>query len=496
MIILIIIFLICNAYHHQGTLQINHTLSLKTNITQNAQSIIIKFILPLHRNRDQTVACFVSNFDLESQILNIQDLKLKNENDIVYDLHSIQSNSNTQLIEYFLLNTIYLYCQSQAISQIQYLLIYKEDTYKPSCINDCQGYNHTKFISKSYCLNNHCECQTNQIGFFCQLSSSYILSSTPQEVILDSFQWKFFYYQYNNIMDLLLLCNLSIEDKSVLYSITFRQIPQLEIPNLSISKVLVNGTSLQMELSKLIENSNGSKIFYIGLYNNKSQQQQLKITIVSNESLDYEQLERNKIIIITVGTIIGVILLITCILSYIKSKKLQVQQQTLPVRQMRIEQNNQVQIEVPKKSIGFSQKFIKDYFGVISYKKLVQQYPGLKQFEDCIICLESIKNGSKKQLRYCSVTPCFHIFHQKCLNSWLQKQQNCPFCREEFTIRLIQNKYPWLDLKQQRLNYPIEQQSQYIKNMKYSSNTDQSQDNQLNDSQQELVRKNRIIIEI
>ncbi|CAD8078576.1 unnamed protein product [Paramecium primaurelia] len=183
--------------------------------------------------------------------------------------------------------------------------------------------------------------------------------------------------------------------------------------------------------------------------------------------------------------------IITCILSYIKSKKLQVQQQIGRVRQMRIEENNQVQIDVPKQSI-----YQDLYFGVISYKKLVQQYPGLKQFEDCIICLESIKNGSKKQLRHCSVTLCFHIFHQKCLTSWLQKQQNCPFCREEFTIRLILNKYPWLDLKQQRLNNPIQLQSKYKQNMKYSSNTDQSQDNQLNDSQQELVRKDKIILEI
>ncbi|CAD8078575.1 unnamed protein product [Paramecium primaurelia] len=473
--ILIIIFLICNAYHHQGTLQINHTLSLKTNITQNAQSIIINFILPYYRNRDQTVACFLSNFDLELQILNIQDLKLKNENDIVYDLHSIQSNSNTQLIEHLLLNTIYLYCQSQTISQIEYQLIYKEDAYKPCCINDCQDYNYTKFISKSYCLNNHCECQTNQIGFFCQLSSSYILSSTQQEVILDSFQWKFFYDQYNNIMDLLLLCNLSIEDKSVLYSITLRQIPQLEIPNLSMSKILVNGTSLYIELSKLIENSNGSKIFYIGQYNNKSQQQQLKITIVSNKSLDYEQLERNTII--------------TIIYNNLYFKLYQIQK----ITRKQLSLNRCAQIIY---ILGFSQKFIKQYFGVISYKKLVQQYPGLKQFEDCIICLESIKNGSKKQLRHCSVTLCFHIFHQKCLTSWLQKQQNCPFCREEFTIRLILNKYPWLDLKQQRLNNPIQLQSKYKQNMKYSSNTDQSQDNQLNDSQQELVRKDKIILEI
>ncbi|CAK88944.1 unnamed protein product (macronuclear) [Paramecium tetraurelia] len=495
---ILLFFYICNAFHHQGTIQINQTLTLTTNFTEMVPSIIIKFLLDQDRNRESAVACFVSNLDLESQTFDIQNLKLNKESQIVYDLHSIQSNSNAQLIEYFYYHTIYLLCQSESGGQIDYQLTYNQDPYKAGCINDCQGYNDTKSISQSYCQIDHCECQINQVGFFCQLPSKYILSSNQENVALDSFSWIFYYYQYKNL-DLQLLSDTTIDDKTVLYSLAFRDIPQKTIPDLSMSKVLNNSTSLLEELSNLQPSQYGSNILYIGLYNNKSEKAQFKITIISNDSADYGQLERNKIIIIVVGTVVGALLLVTCVLSFLKTKKLQAEQQALRLRQIRINQNNQVQLEVirqKKQPNGFSEKFIKDYFGVIAYKKLVQLYPGLTQFEECVICLESIKHGQKKQQRNCSVTPCFHIFHQKCLTSWLEKQKNCPFCRAEFSTILIQNKYPWLDLKQQRINNSTQDDSKYIKNMKLNSNTNQSQENQLNESQQELVKKDKIILDL
>ncbi|CAD8093185.1 unnamed protein product [Paramecium sonneborni] len=493
--IILILFYTCYAYHHYGTLQINQTLNLNTNFTQQAPSIIIKFQLPQNRNKDSKVACFVSNLNLESKSFDIDNLNIQQENKIVYDLHSIQSNSDSQLIEYYYFNTIYLICQSQSTNLIEYQLTYKEEQYNKGCINDCQGYNDTKSISQSYCQNNFCECQINQIGFFCQLQSSFILSSNEQDITLNAYSWIFFYYQYKSL-DLQLLSDIPNDDKTVLYSLTQRQIPQLQIPNLSHSKVLSNSTSLQEELSQLNDSQFDSNILYIGLFNNKSQQAKFQITIISNESTDYGQLERNKIIIIAVGSVVGVLLLITCVLSFLKTKKLQAQQQALRMRQERIHQINLEIIPRQKQDSGFTQKFIKDYFGVISYKKLVQLYPGLKQFEECVICLESIKNGQKKQQRSCSVTPCFHIFHQKCLSSWLEKQKNCPFCRAEFSTAIIQKKYPWLELKQQRVNNISQSDSKYIKNIKQNSNTDQSQDNQLNESQQELVGKDKIIVDL
>ena len=44
----------------------------------------------------------------------------------------------------------------------------------------------------------------------------------------------------------------------------------------------------------------------------------------------------------------------------------------------------------------------------------------------CVICQENIeKNNDIKQLS------CLHIFHSKCIDPWLTKEKNCPFCKEE-----------------------------------------------------------------
>ena len=44
----------------------------------------------------------------------------------------------------------------------------------------------------------------------------------------------------------------------------------------------------------------------------------------------------------------------------------------------------------------------------------------------CVICQENIeKNNDVKKLS------CLHIFHSKCIDPWLTKEKNCPFCKEE-----------------------------------------------------------------
>lgn len=43
--------------------------------------------------------------------------------------------------------------------------------------------------------------------------------------------------------------------------------------------------------------------------------------------------------------------------------------------------------------------------------------------EDCSICLCSMKNKKVKFVK------CKHVFHIKCINSWLQYNATCPVCR-------------------------------------------------------------------
>ena len=48
---------------------------------------------------------------------------------------------------------------------------------------------------------------------------------------------------------------------------------------------------------------------------------------------------------------------------------------------------------------------------------------------NCVICQDIIKEGDDvKKLN------CLHIFHIKCIDTWLLKEKNCPFCKEEIII--------------------------------------------------------------
>ncbi|CDU16504.1 E3 ubiquitin-protein ligase, putative [Plasmodium yoelii] len=45
--------------------------------------------------------------------------------------------------------------------------------------------------------------------------------------------------------------------------------------------------------------------------------------------------------------------------------------------------------------------------------------------QECVICMYNIILNNKK---YC-ITPCYHIFHEKCLQQWMTIKMECPTCR-------------------------------------------------------------------
>ena len=44
--------------------------------------------------------------------------------------------------------------------------------------------------------------------------------------------------------------------------------------------------------------------------------------------------------------------------------------------------------------------------------------------KSCVICFEEYKDES-----IISKLECKHIFHENCLNTWIDKNQTCPLCR-------------------------------------------------------------------
>lgn len=50
-----------------------------------------------------------------------------------------------------------------------------------------------------------------------------------------------------------------------------------------------------------------------------------------------------------------------------------------------------------------------------------------KEEKECSICLDVIEKGS-----VCSMLPCVHTFHEKCIKTWLtMNKSTCPECRNQ-----------------------------------------------------------------
>lgn len=52
--------------------------------------------------------------------------------------------------------------------------------------------------------------------------------------------------------------------------------------------------------------------------------------------------------------------------------------------------------------------------------------PGSRDFDDCSICLTSLRSGKKVVLK-----ACHHAFHKHCIDEWKQisNKKSCPNCR-------------------------------------------------------------------
>ncbi|WFD25257.1 RING-type E3 ubiquitin transferase [Malassezia nana] len=49
----------------------------------------------------------------------------------------------------------------------------------------------------------------------------------------------------------------------------------------------------------------------------------------------------------------------------------------------------------------------------------------------CIVCREEFVTGAKAAMDVPRKLSCGHVFHHRCLHSWLERQQSCPTCRKD-----------------------------------------------------------------
>jgi hypothetical protein len=71
-----------------------------------------------------------------------------------------------------------------------------------------------------------------------------------------------------------------------------------------------------------------------------------------------------------------------------------------------------------------------------SNKLKLPRYSKIKKNETftCSICLEeSVPGTYKRQL------PCSHVFHKKCVDKWIAKDNTCPICRTEILAAVTES---------------------------------------------------------
>ena len=68
-------------------------------------------------------------------------------------------------------------------------------------------------------------------------------------------------------------------------------------------------------------------------------------------------------------------------------------------------------------------EFFKDYMPLSNGMMLGNERPV------CPICLQQIE-----PVEVIRKTPCQHVFHSNCIDSWCLKTLNCPVCREDLSL--------------------------------------------------------------
>ncbi|KAL5537669.1 hypothetical protein UlMin_043994 [Ulmus minor] len=62
---------------------------------------------------------------------------------------------------------------------------------------------------------------------------------------------------------------------------------------------------------------------------------------------------------------------------------------------------------------------------LVSFPKLVYSKDNQKTYSCCSVCLADYKDGEVLRV----LLDCGHVFHLKCVDSWLRLHPTCPICR-------------------------------------------------------------------
>ncbi|GLT43319.1 hypothetical protein SLA2020_172790 [Shorea laevis] len=90
--------------------------------------------------------------------------------------------------------------------------------------------------------------------------------------------------------------------------------------------------------------------------------------------------------------------------------------------------------EPPQQAACSRQQVIIILIEVVTYDHENIQNRSGRCSSTCAICLDDFKDGDN-----CAViTPCQHMYHRECIETWLKLNQHCPYCRGSPPMKRLQ----------------------------------------------------------
>ncbi|CAD8120029.1 unnamed protein product [Paramecium sonneborni] len=354
---------------------------------------------------------------------------------------------------------------------------------------------------------NKCLCKSGYFGQFCQLSRKIAVLQIQYDIIIKPLQWVYIGFE-TKLLNSNETLKLKIRDQSseMLMGLGMQGIENHEIPNIHYDAYLI-----PKKIEQQIYQLKGDLIYYqsmcmnctflnIGFYNQHS------YPILFYFELYEKQLQKDNdpyhLQIILQSIFFTCFILITYLIFRKIRQKQQRQQVRLVQREHRGNRRRRRILQQQSDDIlkGFKLDFIQTYFPQFYYLDLIDKYPQLSEFVECVVCLESMappqqgKLTERDHIDHCSLTPCYHLFHQHCLFKWLQTQKCCPLCRKEFQDQEIKNK-PWISLNNDISLRETSRANPFVQRMKTRSENTQSSDIPLMiDTEQVETQPNKDII--
>ncbi|CAD8176416.1 unnamed protein product [Paramecium pentaurelia] len=308
--------------------------------------------------------------------------------------------------------------------------IYLRGSQTMLCQNNCKG--------NGICIEGECKCDSGFISRDCSLRALQLEQEKTISVNGSHDPNFYCYYEYKGSQDLQLEISIKDENEAQVYLLIpdLVYLPTVDFYNdaARITKKTPFKRQIEQRKSKIKNDQDKyipDKLIIL------LQGVQFKIRLEQINGVNKE--EQMKLIIIVVCSIAGSILLCFCIFLIRR------------IRQKRsMEKLTPEDYEMREKQFtygGCLNKKEDDQFGTID-----NQLQSNNLQDNCAICLDPLSN--KQPILQ---TICKHIYHVKCIEKWLEKNQFCPFCRFDLKIENLKQQ------RQQIIKVPITNQVRIVR---------------------------------